>query len=165
MNKKLLLTSFLLCFMLPFEALAQSPEAYETPWSLVVWQKDGAIVLFNLGEKPKITYYGDNVIIKSSSTVEYEFQSIKKMSYSTDDIDRINDLTVKQVKPFTSSDGTITFLPAEEELHVRIILMNGIVVKDFLVRKGESSTLPLPSSPEKIYMINVNGVTYKMKTR
>ena len=165
MNKKLLLTSFLLCFMLPFATLSQSPEAYETPWSLVVWQKDGAIVLFNLGEKPKITYSGDNVIIKSSSTVEYEFQSIKKMSYSTDDIDRINDLTVKQVKPFTNSDGTITFLPAEEELHVRIILMNGIVVKDFLVRKGESSTLPLLSSPEKIYMINVNGVTYKIKTR
>ena len=165
MNKKLLLTSFLLCFMLPFATLSQSPEAYETPWSLVVWQKDGTVVLFNLGEKPRVTYSGDNVIVKSSSTVEYEFQSIKKMSYSTDDIDRINDLTVKQVKPFTNSDGTITFLPAEEELHVRIILMNGIVVKDFLVRKGESSTLPLLSSPEKIYMINVNGVTYKIKTR
>lgn len=149
----------------PMNGYQGVPEAYETPWSLVVWQKDGTVVLFNLGEKPRVTYSGDNVIIKSSSTVEYEFQSIKKMSYSTEDIDGISNIVVKQEKPFTSNDGSITFLPAEEDLHVRIILMNGIVTKDFMVRKGESSTLPLLSSPEKIYMINVNGVTYKIKTK
>ena len=158
------LKNVLAALLLIISARAQS-DVIENPWNLVMWHKDGSIVLFNLGEKPKVMYSGENVIVNSSSTVEYEFQSIKKMTYSVEDIDGISNLTIKQEKPFTSSDGSITFLPAEQDLHVRIILMNGMVFKSFVVRKGESSTIPLLFSPEKIFMINVNGVTYKIKTR
>ena len=132
---------------------------------LVVWHKDGSKVLFSLTETPTITYESEKVIIKSSSSVEYEFQSIKKMTYSSEYLEGIGETIVKKEKPFTSSGETITFLPAEEDMHVRIVLMNGMVVKEFVVRKHETSFMSLNSLPEKLYMINVNGVTYKIKIR
>lgn len=132
---------------------------------LVVWHKDGSKVLFSLVETPKITYEGEKVVIESSSSVEYEFQSIRKMTYSSESVEGIGDLIVKTEKPFINNGETITFLPAEEDMHVRIVLMNGMVVKDFVVRQHEISSISLYSLPEKLYMINVNGVTYKIKTR
>ena len=159
----------LIAFFLSWACLASAcpieQVSEETCLCLVMWHKDGSIVLFNLDEMPKIIYSGDSVIVKSSSIVEYEFQSIKKMTYSLEDPEGINNLIFKQEKPFTNGDETITFLPAEEDLHITIILMNGMVVKDFVVRKGESSTISLHSFTEKMYMINVNGVTYKIKSR
>ena len=37
--------------------------------------------------------------------------------------------------------------------------------KDFIVKKGDSSSLHLDSFPTNVFMINVNGVTYKIKLR
>lgn len=145
--------------------LRDEPQSFEDSWNLVVWHKDGGVVMFNLTELPQITYSGDKVIIESSSIVEYDFQSIKKMTYSFDDANGINDINIHTKIPFTTDGGTITFLPNGEDLNVKFILMNGIVLKDFVVRKGESYTMTLHSSPEKIYMINVNGVTYKIMIR
>lgn len=131
---------------------------------LVVWHKDGSKVLFNLSDKPKITHVEEKVVINAASTVEYDFQSVRKMTYNRrgDVDDEIEDLFVNNEKPFTSSGETITFLPAEKDLHVRVISLNGIVIKDFVVKKGETSTVSLNSFSTNIYLIVVNGVTYKI---
>ncbi|MBR5687709.1 MAG: hypothetical protein IKX36_07105 [Prevotella sp.] len=176
--KKQLFFTFILLFS-SMVALAQSddiqngqaiesrrtPGVIEYAWNLVVWHKDGSKVMFLLDEVPHIIHEGERVIVKSSSTVEYDYQAIKKMTYSLEEMTGIRDLTVNKEVPFSRSGGTITFVPAEKDLHVQIFLTNGMVVKDFVVRQGDSSTISLSSSLEKIYLINVNGVTYKIKIR
>lgn len=141
----------------------RAPGFIEYAWQLVVWQKDGSKVLFSLDSTPTIKHDGEKVIIQSKSTVEYDFQAIKKMTYSLEEVDGINDLIVREEIPFTNSGGVITFLPSEKDLHVKIVLINGMVVKDFIVRKGEASSIPLEYSPGNLYLIHVNGVTYKIK--
>lgn len=177
MKKLLLFTLFLLSSSMV--ALAQSddtpngqatngqraPGFIEYAWNLVVWHKDGSKVMFLLDNMPRIIHEGEKVIVKSSSTVEYDYQAIKKMTYSLEEVTGIRDLTVNKELPFSNNGSSITFVPAEKDLQVRIFLTNGMMVKDFVVRKGESSTISLNASPEKLYMINVNGVTYKIKTR
>lgn len=145
----------------------QTPGFIEYAWQLVVWHKDGSKVLFSLDERPKITYTEEKVIVETStsSMIEYDFQAIRKMTYSLEEVDGIREVKVRQEMPFTSSGGVITFLPAEEDLRVRIAKTNGMVLKDFVVRRGEASSIPLHPSQDKIYLVNVNGVTYKITMR
>ena len=171
MNKLLFLSFYFLLFTIGGYSQAlqnnprQTPGVIEYSWHLVVWHKDGSKVLFSLDKTPTICYAGDKVIIKSSSTIEYDFQSIQKMTYSLEDVQGIQIISMKEEIPFSHSDGVITFLPTEKDLHVRIIKINGMVVKDFIVRKDEASSIPLKSSLDDLYLIYINGVTYKIKMR
>ncbi len=152
-------------------AALQTPENQPDPqpvgntWNLVVWHKDGSKVQFALEDTPKITYEGEKVVVSSSSTVEYDFQAIKKMTYMQEEPNRIGDLAINPERPFTSQGGVITFVPADKDLHVRVATLSGIVVRDFIVPKNEPSSISLTSTPAKVYLISVNGVTYKIAMR
>ena len=127
---------------------------------LEVWHKDGSKIMFSLDEYPKVTYLGDMVTIEAATTVEYEFQAIRKMTFNQ------SAKTISTtVTPFTRNGETVTFLPAGADLSVRVTLPNGRTLREFVVRKGERATLPLDARIADVYRINVNGVTYKIKTR
>jgi len=132
---------------------------------LTIWHKDGSKVIINLEEEPKISYVGENVVIESSATIEYEFDAIRKMTYGLDSSTDIKRPTNPKEKPFINEGKTITFLPADEDLHVKIALINGMVFKEFTVKKGEPFSLRLEEAPIHIYIIKVNDVTYKIKLR
>ena len=159
MKKKLLVVAVICAISLSF-----TPPP-DTDLSLIVWHKDGSKVIINLEEEPKISYVGENVVIESSATIEYEFKAIRKMTYDLDFVTDIKSPTSPKERPFINEGKTITFLPADRDLRVKVVLVNGIVFKDFVVEKGESFSLHLDSFPTNIYMINVNGVTYKIKLR
>ena len=127
---------------------------------LVVWHKDGSKIMFNLNEKPKVTYLGDNVTINGATTVECAFQAIRKMTF-----EKIEKPSSLLTVPFVNDGETVTFLPADKDLCVKVILPKGKLVKEFVVKKGEKATLPLDASTAKTYSMDVNGVTYKIKTR
>lgn len=143
----------------------QTPDVGEERRHLVVWHKDGSRVAFSLSETPKISYLEEKVVITASSTVEYDFQSIKKMTYGMEDADGINNPVINKKKPFVSNGETISFISADNDLRVKFVTLDGIVIKELLVKKGESSSFSLSSFPMNIYLIVVNGVTYKIKTR
>lgn len=159
MKKKLLVVSAICAISLSF---ALPPD---TDPSLIIWHKDGSKVILNLEEKPKISYVGENVVIESSETIECKFKAIRKMTYGSDFVTDMESPISPKEKPFINEGKTITFLPADRDLRVKVVLVNGIVFKDFVVKKGESFSLHLDSFPTNIYMINVNGVTYKIKLR
>jgi len=132
---------------------------------LTVWHKDGSKVLFKLSEKPKVTYGDSLVIIQTGTTVEYAFQAIRKMTFESEEMVGIKEVKSGAEHPFLSDGETVTFLPADKDLRVTIVQLNGIVVKDITVRRGQQSSLSLRSLPPGVYLLNVNGVTYKIKTR
>lgn len=124
---------------------------------LVVWHKDGSQVRFNLSDEPKITYEGENVVVKGSSIIEYEFQAIKKMTYKLTGY-----YSSMAPKPFINDGETVTFLPKDKDMKVVVSLITGMEVQEFVVRKSEISSFSLNSYPASMYQINVNGVTYKI---
>ena len=150
--------------------MAAMPDEGETPtapadMNLVVWHKDGSKVLFSLAETPKVVYSDSLVTIQAATTVEYAFQAIRKMTFENEEVVGIRELKVQPEQPFSSDGKTVTFLPSGSDLHVRVVSMNGLVVKDFVVRQGERSSLSFQSFPAGVYLMNVNGITYKIKTR
>ena len=132
---------------------------------LTVWHKDGSKVLFKLSEKPKVTYGDSLVIIQTGTTVEYAFQAIQKMTFESEEMVGIKEVKSGPEHPFLSDGKTVSFLSADKDLRVTIVQLNGIVVKDITVRRGQQSSLSLRSLPPGVYLLNVNGVTYKIKTR
>ena len=132
---------------------------------LAVWHKDGSKVLFRLTEKPKVTYGDSLVTIQTSTTVEYAFQAIQKMTFESEEVVGIKEMETKRKQPFASDGRTVSFLPAESDLRVRVVSMSGLVVKDFVVRKGEQQSFSFQTLPLGVYVMSVNGVTYKIKTR
>ena len=146
--------------------LAEEPFTPPARSCLFVWHKDGSTVIFDLDELPKITYEGDSVVIESSTTVKYSCQSIRKMTYGGEDvIDGIAELPAKKDRLFSSKGGTVTFLPSDKDLHVKVVSMNGIVIRDFMVNRNEPVSVSLKSYRSNTYMISVNGVTYKIAIR
>ena len=164
----------LLLMMLPIVAVAWADDvstgednlAAAADSCLVVWHKDGTQVLFDLDERPKITYVGDSVFIGTASTVAYEFQTIWKMTFRlSNETSGIRNLTIDNARPFTSTHGTITFLPADRDLNVSMVALNGMVLNRFMVKRGEPVSISLKAYPTGVYIMNVNGVTYKIHTR
>lgn len=132
---------------------------------MVVWHKDGSKVVFSLSETPKITYTGEKVVIKAASTIEYDFQSIKKITYNLDELTRIKETNITKKIPFTSNGECITFLPSECDLQVKVVNLNGKVIKSFVVPKDDTASFFLNAFPASVYLIVVNGVTYKINVR
>lgn len=166
---KSLFSFFIVCLMMVAMAAQAHPDEVQYAQSssdtcLVVWQKDGSVVLFNLTETPKVTYKADKVIVTASSVVEFKFQAISKMTYDLPTVD-VKWPTQKAERPFRNNGETITFLPADKDMHVKIVLVSGMVVKEFVVRKDDTYTLSLMAFPDKLYLVNVNGVTYKIMVR
>ena len=135
---------------------------------LVIWHKDGSNIILNLAEKPKLSYVDDNVLIESSMVVECPFAAIKKMSYVDDETItglEHTTITAETDKPFIYDGHSITFSPVDNDMHVKIFLLSGIVFKDFVVVQGHTSTLPLEALTAPIYLLSVNGITYKIKVK
>lgn len=82
MKKILLLAMFAVMFALGMNAQQTGNDSGQPNDScLVVWHKNGTQVLFNLKEKPEITYEGDSVVITSPKTMKFHFKDIKKMTF------------------------------------------------------------------------------------
>ncbi len=151
----------LLCICCVLSALT----AFAKQDYLVVWHKDGTKVLFKLLDEPKVCYTGDVVTIQAGSTIECSFQAIRKMTFVNEGDDVISALESVTERPFATNGQTVSFQPSVSDLHVRIVSLNGMVLKDFMVRHGEHSQFSFHPYPAGVYLLNINGVTYKIKTR
>lgn len=134
--------------------------------SLVVWQKDGTTVCFLLRERPKVVYDGDTVRISTPSlAADYPFSAIRKMTYpDANDIDGVDEVAAPD-KPFAVKGEGLTFSAGRKPLDVRLFTADGKLVRAFSVGEASSATLPLGSLTAGIYLVSVDGVTYKISLR
>lgn len=140
----------------------------DTPHSgpqLVVWQKDGSKVLFNLSERPQVTMGDDMVKVETVKiSAEYAFEDVRKMTYDFSDPDAIKNVLFSD-KPFSVADRAIAFFPSETDMNVSIVSANGMVVKELVVSKDEPTAVSLSGMTSGVYLVKVNGVTYKISIR
>lgn len=132
---------------------------------LVLWQKDGSKVLFNLSERPQVTMGDDMVKVKTVKiSAEYDIEDIRKMTYDFSDPDAIKNILFSD-KPFSVTDRSIAFIPSETDMNVSIVSANGMVVKELVVSKDEPTAVSLSGMTSGVYLVKVNGVTYKISIR
>ena len=134
--------------------------------NLVLWRKDGSKIVFSLEEKPRIEFRGDKVVFTTPSlSGEYDFEDIIKFTYSNEMPSGIQTIALQTEMTFKTGNGCLTFLPSDKSMNVSIVTANGIVMKSFTVEANTPTSVSLGDMPQGVYLVQVNGVTYKINVR
>lgn len=157
MKSKILLSLFL-CFSL-------IAKAEENPTSLVVWAKDGTKVAYALAEKPKITFTETDLIITVKGVeVSYALGNMDRFTYESNDETSIVNLQSDE-SPLKLSGESLLFPALKVNSTVSIFTPNGTLVFKKTVRQNGEYAFSLSNLNAGVYMVNVNGLTYKIVKR
>jgi hypothetical protein len=132
---------------------------------LVVWCKNGANVSFLLNDKPIVKIKDGKWIINCMMAIaEYNVADVVKMTYEgiPNDIPAID---VGTDRPFAFDAEALTFLSDSEDLQVRIVATSGVIVRQFVARRGTASSVPLNHFAPGVYIVSVNNISYKISIR
>lgn len=128
---------------------------------LQVWKADGTVVSFNLDEVPVTTYSDGCLIIKTTmTTVTYPLEQVRKYTYSsvTDALS-----APKSESATLSQDGeSLTFTGLKPLTPISIYNVSGQLIRTIKARGLGNTTVSVANQPIGIYVVKVNGVTYKI---
>ena len=131
---------------------------------LIIWQKDGSKVSFNLDEQPKTTFTADNLVITTAtSTLNYPLEKIQRYTYEGGTLS-VHDVKTEGVVISHEGDNIIVKGLAIGKT-VAVYRMDGTQP---LTKRSDNSNrvmLSLGSLPAGVYMIKVNEITYKFLKR
>lgn len=145
-----------------------TPVAVDNPAQvLVLWQRDGSQVAYNLNDKPDVLFRDGSIVVTSVKyAVEYPFDSILKFTYEGREWDSIIVVEAEEGKlPFKADGESVLFTAADKDLSVRLVSVDGIMLREFSVAKGSTSAVSLSVLGNGVTLVDVNGVTSKILRR
>lgn len=153
-----ILLSLLICFSLV-------AKAENNPTNLVVWAKDGTKVAYALAEKPKVTFTETELIITSNGVeVKYDLENMARFTYEDNTATAITNLQTGNVS-FKLNGESLLFPALKANSTVSVYSLNGMLVFKKTVSQNGEYALPLSNLNAGVYMVNVNGLTYKIVKR
>lgn len=156
--KQKLLFVLLSCFCL--SAMADEPKT-----QLVVWAKDGTQVAYALAEKPKVTFTETDLVITANGVeVNYKLENMARFTYEDNTSTAITNLQTDE-STFKLDGESLLFPALKANSTVSVYSLNGTLVFRKTVRQNGEYAFPLSNLNAGIYMINVNGLTYKILKR
>lgn len=133
--------------------------------NLVVWTNDGAKVSYALSEKPKVRFTEDYLVIDAGDTeVNYELKNMRRITYESVDMSEITDIGSND-KPFNIGCNSLIFPDMKANSVVSIYALDGVLVFVKEVDCDGEYAFPLAKLSAGVYLVNVNGVTYKIEKR
>ena len=157
MRKKILavlLSSFCL------SAMADEPKT-----QLVVWAKDGTQVAYALAEKPKVTFTETDLVISANGVeVNYTLENMARFTYEDKTATAITNLQTDE-SSFKLNGESLLFPALKANSTVSVYSLNGTLVFKKTVRQNGEYAFPLSNLIAGVYMVNVNGLTYKIMKR
>lgn len=157
MKQKLMLV-LLSCFCL--SAMADEPKT-----QLVVWAKDGTQVAYALAEKPKVTFTETDLVITANGVeVNYTLENMARFTYEDNTSTAITNLQTDE-STFKLDGESLLFPALKANSTVSVYSLNGMLVFKKTVRQNGEYAFPLSNLNAGVYMIIVNGLTYKIAKR
>ncbi len=158
--KRQLLTALLLIFV------SMMTFAQDVTQRLVVWQKSGEKVCFDLNEEPETTFEDGKLVIKTTrTTVYYQLANVLRYTYEGT-MDAIDGPKLKpgEVR-FLQGTDQMAFdgLPDGTTLEVYSLDGKKLFTKQAL--GGQRTVLSLASHPAGTYIVKVGDTTYKFMKR
>lgn len=159
--QRLMLPLVVLAFAL--NAAAAEPEC---KWSLQLWNVDDDVPIQTLSFadfEPTVTF-GDNQLIITTKFLEidfYDLNEIRKITYLYEDGSGINDIVAeKATMKFNGED--IVFTALEKGTDISVYAANGMLMMKKNVANAGDCTLSLSRLSQGVYVISVNGQTFKI---
>ena len=135
--------------------------ANEPITQLVIWAKDGTKVAYALAEKPKLTFTESELVVKTDSIeVIYDLEKMSRFTYENGSVTGITDLRTDT--PFSLINEALVFPALPANSSVSVYSFNGSLVFKKTIKTSGEYAFPLSGLNTGIYLVNVNGVTYKI---
>lgn len=152
MKKSILILS-MLCLGLSAKAEMQ----------LVVWSKDGGKVAFALSEEPKVTFNENSLMINSNTvSVSYQLEDMAKFTYEDSEAQGIRNLENDKASSFKYDGEMLIFPSLKTGSSVFIHSLNGSLVFSRTIETAGEYSFPLSQLGAGVYMVTVDGLTYKI---
>jgi len=156
MKRKIL---FLLLPLISLMAMANEPIT-----KLVIWAKDGTKVAYALVEKPKITFTEREMVVNTNNIeVNYDLESLLRFTYGNEVTTNITDL--KSDDTFRFRDEALVFPALSANSTISVYSLNGSLVFKKTVPTAGEYAFPLSNLNAGMYLVKVNGLTYKIIKR
>lgn len=156
MKQKLTLMVFLLGCLFSTNAMAQQ--------TLVVWQKNGQKVYFNLAEEPHTTFENGKLVITTSSMrTEYQLNSIIRYTYEGEKTD-IPSLPING-QGFTQKGDDIEIRGVQVDAAVQLYSPSGILLDARKPDEQQIVRFTLENRPAGTYIVRVGDQTIKFMKR
>ena len=140
-------------------------KAEDNPINLVVWAKDGTKVAYALAEKPKVTFTETDLVITAKGVeVNYSLENMARFTYESNDESAIINLQTDE-SPFKFTGESLLFPALKANSTVSVYSLNGTLVFKKTIRQNGEYAFPLSNLNAGVYMVNVNGLTYKIMKR
>ena len=128
---------------------------------LQIVKADGQTHTINLNQEPVTTYQDGNLVITTiNATISYPLEVVRKFVFisGTEDIQNI-----KGDKFEISKDGRfLTLSGLKSDTDAYLYSINGMLMERIHVTSSTSISINLESYPIGVYMIKVDGATYKI---
>lgn len=131
----------------------------------VIWAKDGSKVAYALVEKPKVTFTETDMIVTANGiVVTYALENMARFTYEKATPTDMFNLETSEF-PFKLEDESLLFPNLHENSTVTVHLLNGTLVFTKNVPKTGEYVFPLSNLNAGVYLVSVNGITYKIVKR
>lgn len=132
---------------------------------LVIWSTNGTKVAYALNEKPKVTFEQETLVITVGGVkINYDIVNLARFTYVASDNTAIRDL--KTDNPIFNFDGEQLIFPdLKTDDIVSIYTVGGSLVLRKKLNEGGKYGLSISSLASGTYMVDVNGLTYKIVKR
>lgn len=139
--------------------------ADEPKTQLVVWAKDGTQVAYALAEKPKVTFTETDLVITANGVeVNYTLENMARFTYEDNTSTAITNLQTDE-SSFKLNGESLLFPALKANSTVSVYSLNGTLVFKKTVSQNGEYAFPLSNLNAGVYMVNVNGLTYKIVKR
>lgn len=161
MRKKKLLLSFLFLLASTFEIFAQT-----STQRLVVWQKNGEKIRFDLTEEPVTTFDDGKLVIKTNLTTStFQLENILRYTYEGE-MTPINAPLIQDGEiRYSQGDNLMRFDGLSDGTSVTLYSADGVQLSVQYAQKGQPSIVSLANYPTGVYIVKVKDVTYKFMKR
>ena len=127
---------------------------------LAVCTKDGSKVLYALEEKPKITFTDTELVITTKGVeIAYALSDMNLLTYENGETTGITNLY--DDASFKLDGNAIVFSKLKAKDIVSLYSINGTLVFKKTVSQDGEYAVSLNNIETGVYVVNVNGLTYK----
>ena len=131
---------------------------------LFVWFSNGSVMSINLFESPKTTYKDGNLVITMmKNSVTYPLEKVRRFTYGYSSVGI--DTPEKMDVAFSSDGETLTFTGLKPHTLVSLYNVAGVLLQTIDSGNQNKTVISASHLPVGVYVVKVDGGTYKIMKR
>lgn len=131
---------------------------------LQIWLSTGKVMTIKLSENPSTRYVDGNLVIQSSNAnISFPLEQVKKYTYSANPA-AISSPEVLGCE-FSLDGETLTFTGLKRGTEITVYSLSGQLLRQQTTGSEAVTVVSVSSFPTGVYLVKINGVTYKITKR